>query len=181
MSSPAATDHPPTTPGELGPPPPKSVGSLGSFILLTLRIGLGGIFCLAATLKLMNPQTFWEAINAFKATNSEEMKLMGTHTLPWIELFAGLALALGFWTREAAFIIGSLLLVFIWAVINAIHKDLGGLPCSCLGYWHLVCTDGVGWCKVRENGVLTAIAATLVVTGGGSLSLDRLLCRPSPR
>ena len=175
MTTVATTESrtPPT--GPLGPSIGASSPTVWSFVLLALRVLLGGIFCFAATVKLSNPQTFWEAIHAFKADDSEEMALMGTHILPWVEMFAGVALILGFWTRAAATIIAGLMLLFIWAVIGAIHKGLAGVPCSCFGVWHLVCTDGVGWCKVKENSVLTAIAATLICTGGGKLALDRAL------
>ena len=152
-----------------------SLAPVPALIVFTLRVALGGIFCLAAGTKISNPQSFWEAINAFKVTDNVEHSLLATHLLPWIELFAGLSLALGFWTREAAMIIGLLLLSFIWVIIAAIGKGLAGVPCSCFGYWHLVCTGGVGWCKVFENSGLTAIAATLVFTGGGPISLDRVL------
>lgn len=145
---------------------------LGSFVLLTLRILLGGIFCLAGFLKFRDPQTFYEAINAFQLVRDSGLVLLGTHVLPPIEIVAGLALILGFWTRAAAFVIGGLLVVFIAAVIGAINKGLAGIPCSCFGYFHLLCKDGVGWCKVGENLAMTGIAAALVVFGGGFLSLD---------
>jgi len=157
--------------------PDRSVAPVGSFMLLLLRLILGAIFCLAAFLKLTDPQSFSEAIQAFKALDADEPVLTTTHNLPWVEIFAGVALILGFWTREAAFVIGVLLLVFIGVIISAIHKGLSGIPCSCFGYWHLVCQSGVGWCKVWENTALTAIAASLVVAGGGNLSLDRLIAR----
>jgi len=150
------------------------VASLGSLILLTLRVLLGGIFCFAATLKLLDPQSFSEAIQAFRTFQSDELVLMGTHTLPWVEMFAGAALMLGLWTREAALIIAMLLLVFIGVIVNAIHLGLEGIPCSCFGYWHLICRGGVGWCKVWENSGLTAIAAGLAFAGGGKLALERV-------
>ncbi len=179
MTRAATTEHPPTTPGPLGPGVRSaSLAPVPALIQFTLRVALGGIFCLAASTKLANPQSFWEAINAFKAVDNEQQALMATHILPWIELFAGVSLAFGFWTREAALIIGLLLISFIWVIISAIGKGLSGVPCSCFGYWHLICTGGVGWCKVFENTGLTAIAAAMVWTGGGALSLDRVLQRP---
>jgi uncharacterized membrane protein YphA (DoxX/SURF4 family) len=167
---------PPTAPGPLGPGvSSRGLAPIPTLILLTLRVALGGIFCLAASTKLASPQSFWEAINAFKVTDDHQRSLMATHILPWIELFGGLSLAVGFWTREAATIICLLLVSFIWVIISAINKGLGGIPCSCFGYWHLVCTGGVGWCKVFENSGLLAIGIVIALTGGGPISLDRAL------
>jgi uncharacterized membrane protein YphA (DoxX/SURF4 family) len=164
---------------QVGPVPQIHVGAdvapLGAFVLLTLRLVLGGVFCVAAYFKLLSPQSVSESIQAFKIVHSDALILFGTHTLPWVELFAGVALVLGLWTREAATIIGLLLLLFIGAIIAAIAKGLGGVPCSCFGYWHLICRGAVGWCKVFENGGLIVIAAFLVAAGGGPLSLSRAL------
>lgn len=154
---------------------------LAAFVLLTLRLALGGIFCMAAAIKLSNPQSFSEAIQAFRAVKSDELVLVATHTLPWVEMIAGVALVLGFWSRQAALIIGVLLLIFIAVISSAIGQGLAGIPCSCFGYWHLICKGGVGWCKVWENSGLAAIAGALVFAGGGTLSLDRLLDRTPPR
>jgi uncharacterized membrane protein YphA (DoxX/SURF4 family) len=176
LSAAATTEHP-HTPGPLGSGVARGLAPLSSLVLLTLRVALGGIFCIAAATKLANPQSFSEAIQAFKIVRSDELVLMGTHLLPCVEMLAGIALVLGCWTREAALIIGLLLLMFIWAVVAAIGKGLAGVPCSCFGYWHLFCTGGVGWCKVWENSGLTAIAAGLVFAGGGRVALDRVFSR----
>lgn len=159
----------------------RSEGSVGggvplsSFILLTLRVLLGGIFCWAAYNKMHVPQAFLEAIQAFKIVHSERVEVLSTYALPMVEMLAGIALVLGFWTREAAVLIGLLLLVFIAAIVSAIARHMDNIPCSCFGYWHLYCEGVVGWCKVGENTVLTTIAAILVVTGGGRLAV----CRPA--
>jgi uncharacterized membrane protein YphA (DoxX/SURF4 family) len=149
-----------------------------SLILLTLRLLLGGAFCLAAYFKIDSPQNFYEAIKSFHATDSQALMLTGAHLLPWTELVAGVCLVLGFWTRAAGAIIVMLMLLFIYAIIAAIGRGLEGLTCSCFGQWHLICKGGVGWCKVWENTGLTAIALSLAVFGGGRFSIDGL-CRCS--
>lgn len=142
---------------------------------LVVRILLGGIFIAAAYFKIRDPQTFAEAIQAFKMVQSDWLVLFGTHALPWIEMFAGTALVVGFWSRAAAFVIGGLLTVFIYALISAIQRGLGGTPCSCFGEYYLICKEGVGWCKVVENSVLLFMALAILVDGGGAVSVDRLM------
>ena len=75
----------------------------------------------ASTARARNPLAFLEAIQAFKIVHSTQIQVLSTYAMPAIELIAGLALIFGVWTREAALLIGLLLLVFIAAIISAIN------------------------------------------------------------
>ena len=150
----------------------RSSGSVGSFVILALRVVLGGIFLWAGCVKTSDPQSFLEAIRAFRIVQSNDLQVVATYAMPAVEALAGIALILGFWSRAAAVVIVLLLLTFIGAVISAISRGLDNIPCSCFGYWHLYCEGVVGWCKVFENSVLTTIGLVLAVLGGGRLALD---------
>jgi uncharacterized membrane protein YphA (DoxX/SURF4 family) len=167
-----------------------------SAVSLVLRVGLGGLFLFAAYQKLFaspfSHQNFLEAIKAFRilpATPDWDWLLIGaTFAIPWIELLAGLALVLGFWTRSAALVIGILLMVFIAGIVSVTlrgwHTD-----CSCFGKYKLLCGNQgiplfrdappVGWCKVVEDAVMVLAAAAVWSWGGGLVSLDRALSRPA--
>ncbi len=163
------------------------VGILGSGILLALRLALGGLFVLAAYQKLFSgpfaSQTFSESIRAFRVVEDVELVRLATFMIPWVELFAGLALILGLWTRAAAMVIGLLLSVFISGIVSV---ELRGLvaDCSCFGKYKLLCgneaiplfkgTKPVGWCKVGEDAAMALMAAALWAHGGGIVALDRL-------
>ncbi len=138
---------------------------LGSFVLLTFRILLGALFCLAAIMKLNDPQMFSEAIQAFKMVPNDWLVLFGTHAIPWIELFAGVALIFGFWTRPAAIILVGLLILFIYGVIHAIYAGQSGVPCSCFGRFKLLCKGSISWCKVAENSAMVALGLAPLAAG----------------
>jgi uncharacterized membrane protein YphA (DoxX/SURF4 family) len=171
-----------------------------SGIVLVLRVVLGGLFLFAAYQKLFaspfSHQNFLEAIKAFRvlpATPDWDWLLIGaTYAIPWVELLCGLALVAGFWTRSAALVIGLLLSVFIAGIVSVTlrkwHAD-----CSCFGQYKLLCGNKalpeplglfreappVGWCKVAEDAVMVLAAAAVWTWGGGVISLDRALSRPT--
>jgi uncharacterized membrane protein YphA (DoxX/SURF4 family) len=169
------------------------VGVFGSGVLLVLRAVLGGLFVLAAYQKLFaspfSSQSFYEAVSAFKVTDDIEQKRLATFIIPWIELFSGLALIAGLWTRAAAVVINLLLAVFIAGIVSVTLRGLS-VDCSCFGNFKLLCgndaidlfkgTKPVGWCKVGEDAAMLLMGAALWVYGGGWISLDEALAKPKP-
>lgn len=180
--SPAPGAAPPTTPGPNGPGSikPRPGSAAAALAALIARVLVGGAFVFAASMKIADPQSFAEAIQAFKLIDSDRLVLFGTHALPWIEMFAGLALVLGFWTRAGAFIIAVLLVVFIVAIISVLERGLN-VHCGCFGKFRLACPSQIAWCKVWENAGLTAAALVPLVLGGGRWSLDAVLGRSQRR
>ena len=169
------------------------VGVFGSGVLLVLRAVLGGLFVLAAYQKLFaspfSSQTFYEAVRAFKVTGDFEHMRLATFMIPWVEMFAGLALIAGLWTRASAMVISLLLMVFIAGIVSVTLRDLT-VDCSCFGNFKLLCgnekielfkgTKPVGWCKVGEDAVMLLMGAALWSYGGGWISLDQALTKPKP-
>ena len=171
------------------------VGIFGSGVVLVLRLALGGLFVLAAYQKLFAgpfaSQNFSESIRAFRVVEDMELVRLATFMIPWVELFAGLALIAGLWTRGAALTVGLLLTVFIAGIVSV---ELRGLvaDCSCFGKYKLLCgndaielfkpprTKPVGWCKVGEDAVMVLMATALCTYGGGWVALDRAFDRPKP-
>ena len=164
-----------------------SVGGIGpSLVLLVLRVGLGGIFLVAAYFKLFqsgfagglpesSPQTFLEAIQAFKVVNDDRLVTLAAFWIPWTEVVCGVALVLGLWTRAASLILGLLLTFFIALIVSSIGRNMGGIKCGCFGSYQLLCQGTVNWCKVGENSGLLLVAMALNTYGAGVLSLDAAL------
>jgi uncharacterized membrane protein YphA (DoxX/SURF4 family) len=165
---------------------------IASTLLLALRVALGGLFVFAAYNKLFAgrfaPETFQEAIAAYKVVADPALVEYATFIFPWVELLAGLGLILGFWTRASGLVIALMLAVFIGVIASVIFREIPMSSCSCFGKYKLLCGNAaipplkdqpaVGWCKVVENSILILLAAAASTYGGGLFSLDRLLAGP---
>jgi putative oxidoreductase len=140
-------------------------------VSLVLRLALGGLFLVAAYHKLRDPLTFAEAIMAYRVGLPDAVTQFSTYAVPWTEVFCGVGLVLGLWTRAAALVFNLLIAVFLVGIVSVIARELN-ITCGCFGKFKLYCDGAVGWCKVRENLVLMAMTCVLLVWGGGRLSLD---------
>lgn len=152
-------------------------------LIVPLRVALGGLFCIAAVSKLQEPQTFAEAIKAFKVVDHIALgHLIATaaFVIPWVELIAGAALVLGLWSRAAALTIALALAAFIAGLVSVIARGIDA-SCSCFGNLNLFCLSAVGACQVIRNSVMLLPAVYLVWRGGGRIALDALIDRsPDP-
>jgi uncharacterized membrane protein YphA (DoxX/SURF4 family) len=167
------------------------VGVFGSGVLLILRVAVGGLFLLAAYQKLFSgpfaSQNFYESVRAFKVVQDVELMRLATFMIPWVELFAGLALIAGLWTRAAGLVISLLLTMFIAGIVSVVVRNMD-VDCSCFGKYKLLCgnkaielfkdTKPMGWCKVWEDAALLVGAVALWVYGGGWISMDQALTKP---
>lgn len=152
-------------------------------IQLPLRLGLGGLFCLAAFKKLQDPQSFAEAIKGFRVVDHAELGnliVSAAFVLPWVEMIAGILLILGLWTRAAAVVVGLALAAFIAGLLSVIIRKLDA-SCSCFGDLNLFCGSKVGWCQVIRNLIMLLPTAYLIWRGGGLVALDAVLERSGPR
>ncbi len=140
-------------------------------VALVLRVALGGIFLFAAYNKIALPLPFSEAIEAFRLGLPRSLVELATFAIPWTEIFCGVGLVLGIWTRASAGVFLLLMGVFLVGIVSAILRHLP-LDCGCFGKYKLFCEGPIGWCKVGENLVLCAGAAVLAVCGAGRVSLD---------
>jgi len=91
------------------------------------RLALGGIFIYASLDKIAHPREF-AVIIANYAILPDFLVTLPALVMPWLELFAGLCLVSGVWTRSAALWLSLLLLVFIMALG---FNSLRGISMSC--------------------------------------------------
>lgn len=139
-------------------------------VLLILRVIFGGLFIFAAVLKLRDPQTFFDAIMAFKILPAHLARL-ATFALPWTELLAGAALIVGYQTRSAAALLSTMLVAFLLGILSAIQRDLD-LTCACFGKLEVPCKGPVGMCHVVRNAVLIAMGLTIAAFGAGKCAVE---------
>ncbi len=100
-------------------------------VSLILRLVVGGVFVVAGMLKVLQPATFAADIGNYRLLPHEAINLLAI-TLPWIEVGAGVLLALGVWKRASAAVITVMLIVFLVAIGQALARGLD-VRCGCFG------------------------------------------------
>ncbi len=138
------------------------------YLLLLSRLILGFIFIYAGMEKISDPEGFAKAINNYKLLPFSFAN-MAALILPWIEVIVGILLIFGIKVKENAFIISSLLCIFIIAIAISLFRGLN-IDCSCFG---TVGGSKVGVEKLLENSLLMLLGIQLVYFGGGSISLNK--------
>lgn len=112
-----------------------------------IRILLGGYFLLAGLAKLEDLGAFIESVKSHSVMHDHIAAVYGV-VLPYLEVAAGAALVIGFWTTLSASITAAMLASFIYAFgvfpVFPFNKDL----------------------------ILLAAALSLLCTGAGALSID---------
>ncbi len=99
---------------------------------LALRLVLGGVFVYAAYTKLRQPWLLFAlSIDSYQLL-SEWAVLAVARTLPWVELFVGMLLVLGWKVRYAAGVATALLAVF-FTLMAASYTRGAGIDCGCFG------------------------------------------------
>ncbi len=88
--------------------------------------------------------------------------------MPWVELLAGLALILGFWRREAAIVMGLLILVFLAAIGFNLARghavDCGCFDVHAAGKSREEQLADMRWVLVRDVGILLMVFQVLAAS-----------------
>jgi len=79
---------------------------------LLARLAVGGLFIYSGAIKALAPaEEFAYAIESYRVLNAQ-LSLYAAYVTPWVELWAGLLLAAGVFTRANALFIGAMLVFF---------------------------------------------------------------------
>lgn len=136
------------------------------WLSIRAQIGLGAIFAAAAVPKILDPPAFAHMIYNYRLLPGSAVNAAAL-VLPWIEIWVGAALILGFWKRTAAWISGAMLLLFVGALtVNLVR----GNPVNC-GCFDLHAKDrpkaellaDMRWTIVRDAAILLLVAQVLSV------------------
>jgi putative oxidoreductase len=131
------------------------------WLVLALRVGLGGLFVFAGIMKLADPVAFAIEIGNYRMGAGFAPYL--AVILPYIEIALGAAvifLPLD-WRRGAALALAGLTAVFTVAVAQAVGRGIN-VDCGCFGG----ASGPVTWLTVGRDVALVAAAAAI-------LALDR--------
>ena len=122
------------------------------------------MFVVAALPKIADPPAFAHMIYNYRLLPGGLVNVLAL-VLPWVELFAGLALILGVWKKEAAVVAAVLLLVFIVAIgINLARGhavDCGCFDVRSAGKSREEMLAEMKWVLLRDLGLLLLAAQVL--------------------
>jgi uncharacterized membrane protein YphA (DoxX/SURF4 family) len=118
--------------------------SFGRIFWRIVAIVIGGLFIYAGAVKVIDPVEFARDIDNYKMLPWQIGVSLALY-LPWLEIFAGLALVTGVLYRGGVFLLTGLMAVFVVATIIARTRGLD-ISCGCFGHaskylsfaWHLV-------------------------------------------
>jgi len=135
-------------------------------VALASRLILGLVFIAAALPKIADPAGFAKAIWAYGLFPSWSLHPLALG-LPWLELFCGLALCLGFWLRAVALWTGTLLLSFCLALgFNLARRH--PVDCGCFGAsapkTEVERLADMRWLILRDAALLLLVAQLLAAT-----------------
>ncbi len=99
------------------------------YITLIFRVILGVVFIWASIDKIVHIDLFAKAIYNYHVAPGWLVNIMAIF-MPWVELFAGVCLVLGFWPRGAATLIGAMLVMFIVALTIVYVRGVD-INCGC--------------------------------------------------
>jgi len=147
---------------------------------ITARLALGGVFIYAGWLKAVAPaEEFAYAIETYKVVPAG-LAMLAAMTVPWIEIYLGLFLAAGVFTRYSAFGLGAMLLGFEGLLLQAMIRRLPVTSCGCFG---AAKSSSLGY-EFTQNLALVILAA-LAWKYGGKCSIDSFIesmaKNPEPR
>lgn len=101
------------------------------WILLVLRLTVGGIFVYSGALKIWSPQAFADGIFTFQILPGSFIAPLAL-ALPSLEVIIGALLITGWQLRASSFSVIILCLVFLFAILQALVRGLE-VNCGCFG------------------------------------------------
>jgi putative oxidoreductase len=117
------------------------------WLLLILRIIVGGVFIWAGALKIADPLGFAQSIENYQVI-PHTLAFLIALVLPWVEALSGAFLIIGLYKRSSALLISLLLVGFIGLVALALARGID-TSCGCFGSlsrradFSLILTDAV--------------------------------------
>jgi putative oxidoreductase len=136
---------------------------------LAARLILGAVFLFAGAQKAAGPVEEFAVIISGYGLLPPGMTMGAAAVIPWLEVFLGLSLMAGYFTREAAAALGALSASFILALLSVKLRGYELPNCGCFGGGiHLTM-----WQAMALDAALLACAAAAFKAGSARLSLDR--------
>jgi len=145
-------------------------------MLLVFRLVVAAVFIVASLPKIHDPLQFGIAVHRYGMLPNGSIEAWFAVILPVMELWVGLGLLTGFWTRSNALVTAGMLVMFIIALTSAVERGLN-IDCGCFD------PDGaspVGYRRIIEDIILLLMCIPPLIRGSGWLGVDCLFRRSSP-
>jgi uncharacterized membrane protein YphA (DoxX/SURF4 family) len=142
---------------------------------LVARLVLGTVFLIAGAEKLTALDAFGHSIANYQIVPVALVNI-GALLFVWAEIVIGVLLIAGAAVRGSALMAGSLLIIFLIAILSAMARGLQ-IDCGCFVSAQKSAVETVGWPKVFEDVALLAGAIFLLYFPRSYLTLDGLLRR----
>ena len=146
-------------------------------LLLVLHLAFGGVFLYAGVVKAWEPQIFLDDVRSFQLLGDPWAAWLAMG-LPWLEIFAGLAVITGLFRPGGLLVLNGALLAFLGAIGIAWHRGID-IRCGCFGasmatsnYLELILRDMallvLGLWLAFSRKALPAAVEPSPATGGGA-------------
>ncbi len=111
----------------------KPSNKIKNLLGLTARIIAGSVFMYAGFLKAIAPsEEFAYAIEGYEIFPTF-VATMASVIMPWVEIYIGVFLIFGLFTRLASFIMGLFFVFFELLILSAIIRQIPLANCGCFG------------------------------------------------
>lgn len=145
------------------------------WLALFARLYLGGLFVVASWHKILYPGLFALDVATYDLVPLVLVNLTAI-ILPYLELFAGVMLVVGFRTRTGASLVLGMLLLFTAALLIALARGLD-MSCGCFAS-QTVEEDPITWMTVFRDMIWILLASYILAFDRNGIGIDRLLQKP---
>jgi rhodanese-related sulfurtransferase/uncharacterized membrane protein YphA (DoxX/SURF4 family) len=108
------------------------VSNTTKYIVLALRIILGGVFIMSAAPKILALPQFAKVVESYHMVPAGLVTPFA-YTLPWVELVVGIMLVLGIWVGLASFAASVLMFLFMAVIGFSLARGTMPADCGCYG------------------------------------------------
>jgi len=142
-----------------------------SWILSVIfRLLLGILFVYASFDKVLYPANFAIIIKNYQVAPDFTINLLAI-IIPWLEMFCGIFLLIGLFSRGSALLLSLMLVIYIFALIIALITGLD-IDCGCYGLGR-----NIDFWKIVEDVLLLGMTLHLLFNPSKKFALDVLLKR----
>lgn len=138
------------------------------WLVLAMRLILGGIFLAAGILKIGNVTAFASQIAGFQILPTPLVAPLAG-ILPLVEIVVGALLLVGFATRMTAWFAAAQISIFTIAIASAVMRGLT-VSCGCFGAYDKTTTS---WPEVARDALFVILAVVVALRAPGMMSVDR--------